>query len=90
MRSSTWAGWTTGNWQRAEEPEGWSEGTKVFYRQRSDFLLKEIVPSVSTVLGGAPVDVEQLGMRDREYEKIKPPNTYRIVLLGDRTIKAVE
>jgi hypothetical protein len=69
-------------WQRAEDPEGWGEGRKVFYRQRSDFLLKEIVPSVSTVLGGTPVTSNRLGMRDREYDAIKPPKTYRIVLIG--------
>jgi len=69
-------------WRQAKDPEGWGEGRKVFYRQRSDFLMKEIVPSVSTVLGGAPVTSNRLGMRDREYEKIKPANTYRMVLLG--------
>ena len=41
-------------WQGAEEPEGWSKGKKAFVRERSDFLLKDIVPSMSTVLGGAP------------------------------------
>jgi hypothetical protein len=71
-----------GGWWKAQDPEGWGEGKKVFYRQRSDFLLTEIAPSVSTVLGGAPITSNRLGMRDREYEKIKPPNTYRIVLLG--------
>jgi hypothetical protein len=69
-------------WGKARDPEGWGEGKKLFYRQRSDFLLKEIVPSVSTVLGGAPVTSNRLGMRDREYEKAKPANTYRVVLLG--------
>jgi hypothetical protein len=69
-------------WHDAEEPEGWAKGKETFFRKRSDFLLREIVPSVSTVLGGAPVKSNRLGMRDREYEKIKPANTYRIVLLG--------
>jgi len=69
-------------WRQAKDPEGWGEGRRVFYRQRSDFLMKEIVPSVSTVLGGAPVTSNRLGMRDREYDKIKPANTYRMVLLG--------
>jgi alginate O-acetyltransferase complex protein AlgI len=74
----------SGTWQggRTRDPEGWGEGRKVFFRQRSDFLMKEIVPSISTVLGGTPVRSNRLGMRDREYDKIKPAETYRIVLLG--------
>jgi hypothetical protein len=72
------------NLQRAENgmPEDWSKGLKVFYRQRSDFMLTDINPSVSTFLGGAPISSNSLGMRDREYDTTKPPNTYRIVLLG--------
>jgi hypothetical protein len=70
-------------WKRQEgAPEGWADGKKIFYRQRPDFLLAEIVPSVSTVMGGAPINSNCLGMRDREYSEIKPANTYRIVLLG--------
>jgi len=69
-------------WRKAEDPEGWGEGKKVFYRQRSDFLLTDIAPSISTILGGAPAKTNKLGMRDREYERSKPPNVYRLVLLG--------
>src|SRR5438034_2507605 len=67
-------------WNRM--PEGWGKGLKVFYRQRSDFMLTDINPSVSTFLGGATISSNSLGMRDREYDPTKPPNTYRIVLLG--------
>jgi alginate O-acetyltransferase complex protein AlgI len=67
-------------WSRM--PEDWGKGLKLFYRQRSDFMLTDITPSVSTFLGGAPIRSNSLGMRDREYDTIKPPNTYRIVLLG--------
>jgi hypothetical protein len=66
----------------AEIVGGWGEGKKVFYRDRPDFLLKEIVPSVSTILGGAVATSNCMGMRDREYQKLKPANTYRLVLLG--------
>jgi alginate O-acetyltransferase complex protein AlgI len=70
-------------WQRQEgTPEGWADGKKVFYRERSDFLFADIVPSVSTVMGGAPISSNALGMRDREYTEVKPANTYRMVLLG--------
>src|SRR5437016_5714349 len=36
-------------WHGAEEPEGWSKGKRAFFRERSDFLLRDIVPSMSTV-----------------------------------------
>jgi hypothetical protein len=68
-------------WHGAEEPEGW-KSKEAFVRKRSDFLLTEIVPSVSVVLGAAPAKSNRLGMRDREYETIKAAKTFRMVLLG--------
>jgi hypothetical protein len=58
------------------------KGLKVFYRQRSDFMLTDINPSVSTFSQAPAWGRNSLGMRDREYDPIKPPNTYRIVLVG--------
>jgi hypothetical protein len=74
----------TENWQwhTAEDPEGWRAGDKVFFHARPDFLLRDIVPMVSTTLGSVPITSNHLGMRDREYESTKPANTYRIELLG--------
>jgi alginate O-acetyltransferase complex protein AlgI len=66
----------------ADLPEGWINNRSVFFRQRRDFLLRDIVPSVSTVLEGSPIRSNHFGMSDREYDQIKPANVYRIVLLG--------
>src|SRR5437763_13434061 len=75
-RTENWA------WHGAEEPEGWSKGKMAFFRGRSDLLLRDILPSTSTVLGGAPTTSNSLGLGDREYSKAKAANTCRIVLLG--------
>jgi hypothetical protein len=64
------------------QEKAWFKGMKVFYRGRSDFLMGEIVPSVSTILEGSRVTSNRFGMRDREYDKVRPMNTYRIVLSG--------
>jgi lysophospholipase L1-like esterase len=70
-------------WQRKEgAPKGWFQGKDVFSHPRADYLLTEIVPSASAILGGAPAKSNRFGMRDREYTEAKPPNTYRMVLLG--------
>lgn len=68
--------------RRVEVPEGWNDGRKVLYRDRPDFLLREVVPSISIVHCGAPLTTNSLGMRDREYERAKPAKTYRFVLFG--------
>jgi lysophospholipase L1-like esterase len=41
------------------------------------------VPHARGVYAGAPVELNRLGMRDREFTEPKPPNTLRIVVLGD-------
>jgi hypothetical protein len=64
-----------------EKPAGWTDEDRLF-RGREDFLWREMVPSASGILCGVPAQINRWGMRDREYEKQKPPNTFRIVLLG--------
>lgn len=40
-------------------------------------------PKSSAFLMGAPVDINSLGLRDRDYDVAKPPGTIRILMLGD-------
>ena len=63
-----------------EAPADWTDPQ--LYRKRNDFLKQELVPSTRGVLCGTIASTNQWGMRDREYEKAKPPATYRIVLIG--------
>jgi GDSL-like Lipase/Acylhydrolase family len=43
------------------------------------------VPNRSAFLMGVPVSINSHGLRDREYSIVKPPEVYRIVMLGDST-----
>jgi hypothetical protein len=45
-----------------------------------EFVLK---PSLSYIHDGATWSTNALGMRDRSYEKAKPPGTFRIAFVGD-------
>jgi hypothetical protein len=69
-------------WDRGQvaAPPNWE--TKALYRDRDDFLLREMVPSKSAVTSGALMSTNRWGMRDRDYEREAPRGTYRIVLVG--------
>jgi len=43
------------------------------------------VPNRSAFLMGVQVSINSHGLRDREYSRSKPPDVYRIVMLGDST-----
>ncbi len=47
-----------------------------------DFLKRELKPLVKIPFKGATLTTNRWGMRDRDYEKQKPPQTYRIAVLG--------
>lgn len=51
-------------------------------RPRDDFLDLEIVPDVRTSFRGASFTTNRWGFRDRDYERGRPPETYRIAVLG--------
>ena len=51
-------------------------------RQTGDNLIVELVPSTSIYFHGEKLTINRWGMRDRDYEKIPAPNTYRIAVTG--------
>ncbi|MCG3119049.1 MAG: hypothetical protein ALAOOOJD_01377 [bacterium] len=51
-------------------------------RLTGDFMRDEIVPSKRIVFHGAQLSTNRWGMRDKEYEKEKADQTYRIAVLG--------
>jgi hypothetical protein len=53
------------------------------WRQTNDMLKGELVPNTQLTTRGGVIAINQWGMRDKPYEKIKPANTYRIALIGD-------
>ena len=42
-------------------------------------------PNRSAFLMGAPVSINSHGLRDQEYSEKKPPNVFRVMMLGDST-----
>lgn len=51
-------------------------------RQTGDNFIVELVPSTSIYFHGEKLTVNRWGMRDRDYERVPAPNTYRIALTG--------
>jgi hypothetical protein len=51
-------------------------------RLTDDNLILELVPSTTIYFHGAKLSTNRWGMRDRDYERIPLPNTYRIALTG--------
>ena len=51
-------------------------------REAGDSLIFELVPSKTISFHGAELSTNRWGMRDREYEALPAPGTYRIALTG--------
>jgi hypothetical protein len=55
-------------------------------RRTDDLRDRELVPSFETVVKGSTFRTNRWGLRDRDYEREKPPGTYRIALLGSSQV----
>jgi len=51
-------------------------------RSTNDNLILELVPSTTIDFNGTTLSTNRWGMRDRDYELIPSPNSYRIALTG--------
>lgn len=51
-------------------------------RPTNDNLILELAPSTTIDFNGTQLTTNRWGMRDRDYEQLPPPDTYRIALTG--------
>jgi hypothetical protein len=67
----------------SKRPSDWPTLTETAAaRQTGDNLIVELVPSTSIYFHGEKLSINRWGMRDRDYEQIPAPGTYRIALAG--------
>jgi hypothetical protein len=65
--------------------EMWKYAVQLKYPVADPQLSFAHMPNRSAFLMGVPVSINSDGLRDREYSHAKPPNVYRIMMLGDST-----
>jgi lysophospholipase L1-like esterase len=57
--------------------------TGLVQASRHGDIIYEPKPGIAGLFRGKPFRISSAGLRDREYSRIKPPDTFRIVGLGD-------
>ena len=62
-------------------PPGWTDNDRLF-RDRNDFIHREMIPGAVGQLCGTQATVNRWGMRDRDYSFVKPAATKRLALFG--------
>lgn len=55
-------------------------------RFTGDFRQKELSPSFVSLTSYGKISTNRWGMRDKDYQKIPPPNTFRVALLGASSV----
>lgn len=77
------AGKFTNQLWEVQQPKDWKViGETNAARQTHDLLRYELVPSMQITFHRAPFSINRWGMRDKDYEQARPPDTYRVALLG--------
>ncbi|QXD16171.1 hypothetical protein GQ464_004250 [Rhodocaloribacter litoris] len=75
--------YTSTLWKVAWKPKEWGMALEpLFTRQTNDMAVKELVPLSDVIFNRARLRTNRWGMRDKDYEQAKPPQTYRIAVLG--------
>lgn len=69
-------------WHPVPKPRVWNNSA-FGYRRRDDFMMDEATPSLRNVVAGHRISINQWGMRDREYQLAKAPDTFRIAFIGN-------
>ena len=67
--------------RQTSRPKDWSQ-LNLFMQSTNDLYEKVMIPGSAVVHKGELVVINSWGMRDKEYEKEKLPNTKRLALLG--------
>jgi hypothetical protein len=69
-------------------PANWLDvvGTAGLERFTGNFLQKELIPSFESRTNYGLLRTNRWGMRDKEYEKSPPPNTFRVAMLGASSV----
>lgn len=65
--------------------EMWKYATQLKQPVANPELSFAHAPNRSAFLMGAPVSINSHGLRDQEYSEQKPPNVFRVMMLGDST-----
>jgi alginate O-acetyltransferase complex protein AlgI len=55
-------------------------------RHIGGFARTELIPSFVASTEYGPISINRWGMRDKDYERVPPPDTYRIALLGPSNV----
>lgn len=68
------------------KPATWLDGNAGLKRFTADFAQSEMVPSIALNTNYGTISINRWGMRDQDYERKPPPNTYRIAMLGASSV----